>query len=188
MKHRTHPASILLILFIFIWPILMVFLLTLIGSTIGCQLAGPDAGPCWVGGMNLGNTIHSLMTIAWQFPLLAWFPFFWILAALGLLILIHHEIRGWLRPLLGLLSIWFLPIAPSWLASLYVARMAPLSNCTIGIQSSPCWLFGVDMTTAFATVTLIPWLVLIVLPVSAALSISYVLLLWLVRPRRRRMV
>jgi hypothetical protein len=178
MGKRTGP--VLLFLLLFIWPPLMAFLLTWVGIAMGCGMGDR----CSVASLDVGWAIAGLLRITWHFPLFGFFPVLWLAVVLGSLILIHQRFRGCARPFLGVLSVWYLPIAPSLLGFFCVARMAELGGCQISDQgTNDCFVFGVNMGDVFLTATLVPWFALMIVPVSLVISFVYLVLTWLVRPR-----
>ncbi|PZD73943.1 hypothetical protein C1752_01596 [Acaryochloris thomasi RCC1774] len=180
MGKRAGP--VLLFLLLFIWPPLMAFLLTWVGMATGCEVTGE--AHCSVAGLDIGWAIEGLLNITWDFPLFGFFPVLWLVVVIVSLSVIHHRLRGCARPFLGILSIWFLPVAPSLLGYFYVARLAELGECQIGQQGvNDCWVFGVNMGDVFATATLVPWFAVAVVPASLVISLVYLMLTWLVQPR-----
>ncbi len=182
MVKRIGP--ILLYLLLFIWPPLMAFLLTWVGITMGCAVTGSEV--CTVSGLNIGWAIQGLLGFTWNFPLFGFFPVLWLVTVAVSLVLIHQRLQGCLRPFLGVLSIWYLPIIPSLLGVSCIARLAELGGCQISERgTNDCLVFGVNMGDVFSTATLVPWFSLVVLPVSLILSLLYWVLTWLIRPRNR---
>ena len=103
---------------------------------------------------------------------------------MGVLTLIHRQLRGCLRLALALLSIGYVPLAPSLLGVLFVARLAALGDCTINEGgTSICFVFGVDMGNQFSQAMVLPWLGLMVMPMGLAIALAYMGLLMLGRPR-----
>lgn len=176
-KSLTLPLLILLLVS-FVLPGLTAFLLVWVGLDAGCQLAGEAAGQCKAMGVDLGGAIAQLVEITWHYPLLGQFPLLWLVSVLGVLILIHRHFWGGLRLFLGLSSIWYVSIAPSVLGILFVVRLASIAGCRIqerGLDS--CFIFGVEMSESFSTVSLLPWLTSVVLLVCGVSSIAYLVLL-----------
>lgn len=181
MGKRT--ASVLLFLLLFIWPPLMAFLLTWIGMATGCEVSGESR--CSFVGLDIGWAIEGLLNLTWDFPLFGFFPVLWLVVVVVSLMLIHYQLRGCARPFWGVLSTWFLPVAPSLLGYFYVARLAELGDCQIQERGvNACLIFGVNMGDVFSTATLVPWFALAVVPVSLVISLVYWVFTWLLQPRR----
>lgn len=175
---RTGPVFLLLL--IFVWPPLMAFLLIWVGLATNCAVDSR----CTVAGLDIGGAIATLLDLTWQFPLFGFFPVMWLVVVFVSLIFIHRRFQGCTRPLMGVLSVWYLPIAPSLLGLFCVERLALLGGCEIRDRgANDCLVFGTNMGDVFSTATLIPWFALAVVPVSLVISLGYWILTGLLRPR-----
>jgi hypothetical protein len=185
-RHRDYRLLVVL-LTSFVVPILMAFLLVWVGIGLGCEVSGEAAPSCMAAGIDLGVEIAHLLDLTWQFPLLLFFPFGWIVSVGLVLTVIHRQLRGCLRLALALVSIGYVPLAPTVLGFLFVSRLSALGNCTINASGrSVCYVFGVDMGDQFAQAMVVPWLGLTVLPVGIVIALLYLglfLLPWRARQK-----
>ena len=187
MRQRKNYRLLAMLLAGIIVPILTAFLLVWVGIASGCELAGEAAPRCVVAGVDLGWAIARLLDLTWQLPLQFFFPFFWILAVVGILVLIHQQLRGRLRLTLALLSIGYVPLTPSVLGTLFVIRLAALGNCTINESgTSICHVFGVNMGDQFSQAMVLPWLGVVVVPIVLVMVAGYLGVWMLVRLKTAR--
>ena len=159
-----------------LFPILVATLLVGIGNASGCQMAGKTAPICLVNGVNIGQTIKTLVDWTWYIPVLSMFqaPLLSIGLLIGVLVLIYKSFRGWTRAFVGFFSIWYMCFAPLIAGIVFVAYLAGQAQCSLNEGGvGACYLFGLDMGSTFHTAATIPWLLIILFPLCAVASVVY---------------
>ncbi|OUC15198.1 MAG: hypothetical protein B0A82_08200 [Alkalinema sp. CACIAM 70d] len=160
-------------------PIIFATLLVAIGQASGCQMVGKTAQICLVKGINIGQTIKTLVDWTWYIPLLSLFqvPIVSVGLLIGLLMLVHKSFRGWKSALIGVFSIWFMCFAPSIFGVIFVMYLAQQAKCSLnegGVGS--CYLFGLDMGSTFHAAVMIPLFLIILFPLCTITSVAYIII------------
>jgi hypothetical protein len=158
-------------------PIMFATLLVGIGNASGCQMLGKTAQVCLVKGINIGQTIKTLVDWTWYIPVLSMFqvPILSIGLFIGSLVLIYKSFRGWTRALLGFFSIWYICFAPLIAGIIFVEYLAGQAQCSLNAGGvGTCYLFGLDMGSTFHAVAILPLFLIILIPLCAILSVIYI--------------
>lgn len=160
-------------------PIMFATLLVEIGNASGCQMVGQTAQICLVKGINVGQTIKTLVDWTWYIPVLSMFqvPILSIGLFIGLLVLIYKSFQGWTRALVGFFSVWYMCFAPLIAGIVFVAYLAEQAQCSLNEGGAgTCYLFGLDMGSTFHTAATLPWLLIILFPLCAITSVIYIVI------------
>ncbi len=158
-------------------PLMFATLLVGVGNASGCQMVGKTAQICLVLGINIGQTIKTLVDWTWYIPVLSMFqvPILSIGLFIGFLVLIYKSFRGRARTLIGFFSVWYICFAPLIAGIVFVANLAGQAQCSLnegGVGS--CYLFGLDMGSTFHTAAILPWLLIILFPLCVITSVIYI--------------
>ncbi|WP_413162800.1 hypothetical protein ACL6C3_27005 [Capilliphycus salinus ALCB114379] len=183
MNNKWSKMSLFLIINSFILPIITASFLVLFAQSQGCVLVGEESSQCLAFGLNLGMIIEKLIQITWHFPLMmspqGIVPAFIAIAII--VIFIHLTLRGRQQFFLSLFCIWFIPIVPSVLGILLVNYLANQGNCVLNEgNANPCMVLGVDMGEAFSGASVVPWLILLLVPICLFISLFYMIIYALV--------
>ncbi len=179
MNKKWSKIILFLCIASFIFPIIAAIFLMIVSQILGCDLAGEESSQCLALGVNIGGLIQQFIKITWQFPLMmspqGIFPTF---VAIGIIItLIHLMFRGTKQLILSLFCIWYIPISPSVLGIILVSFLARQGNCLLNEgNANPCYILGVNMGDAFYGASVVPWLILLLVPICLFISILYAII------------
>ncbi|WP_155834648.1 hypothetical protein [Leptolyngbya sp. PCC 6406] len=140
-------------------------------------MVGETATVCRVAGINIGHSISLLVGWTFTFTSLIIFgiPLLGMAVLVGLLVLIYKSFRGWYRVLIGFFSVWHLGFCPPITGILFVAYFASRAQCALNEGGvGACYLFGLDVGDSFHLAAIVPWLMIILLPMCALASLVYV--------------
>jgi hypothetical protein len=179
MNNKWSKISLFFLIASFILPVLTASFLVGLSQTLGCALVGEQSSQCLVLGLNLGILIQQLIRLTWHFPLMmspqGIVPAFIAIAII--VILIHLIFRGRQQFFWSLFCIWYIPISPSVLGMILVSFLARQGNCLLNEgNANPCYILGVNMGEAFYGASVVPWLILILLPICLFISLFYMII------------
>ncbi len=183
MNNKLSKISLFILINSFILPIITASFLVLFSQTQGCVLVGEQSSQCLVFGLNIGILIEKFIQLTWHFPLMmspqGILPAF--IAITVIVILIHLTLRGRQQFFWSLFCIWYIPIIPSVLGIILVRFLADQGNCVLNEgNANSCLILGVNMGEAFYGASVVPWLILLLIPICLFISLFYMIIYALV--------